>query len=171
MPVVPDDGTPSPGHVKKLSLLARRGLTKGVPRSKVAGARSGSAPGAGKSGTGPKGDGRLFRIKYTGKTLPQPVWAWAAAPDEFRIAFEKELKPEDATRLRNLVKLIEGFSSELSLEILATTDFILQQHPAYSLDEVMTAIGNWNSRKNELFKKEYVVIAYNHLQHYRNTIG
>lgn len=90
---------------------------------------------------------------------------------EVKAYTEKELKPEDATRLKNLVKLIEGFSSELSLEILATTDFILQQHPAYSLNEVMTAIGNWNSRKNELFKKEYVVIAYNHLQHYRNSIS
>ncbi len=46
-------------------------------------------------GTGPKGDGRLFKIRYTGKDLPQPVWSWAAAPDEFRVAFDRELKPEE----------------------------------------------------------------------------
>lgn len=46
-------------------------------------------------GTGPKGEGRIFKVKYTGKEVPQPVWAWASAPDEFTIAFDKELKPEE----------------------------------------------------------------------------
>ena len=46
-------------------------------------------------GTGPKGEGRIFKIKYTGKTVPQPVWAWAQAPDEFRIGFDRELNPAD----------------------------------------------------------------------------
>jgi putative heme-binding domain-containing protein len=46
-------------------------------------------------GTGPKGPGRMFKVKYKGKFVPQPVWAWAAAPDEFRVAFDKELKPEE----------------------------------------------------------------------------
>jgi len=84
---------------------------------------------------------------------------------------EKELKPEDIARLKNLVKLIDGFSSELSLEILATTDFILQSHPGYSLEEVMNAISQWNDRKNNLFKKEYVEIAYKHLMQYRNLVA
>ena len=84
---------------------------------------------------------------------------------------EKELKPEDIARLKNLVTLIDGFSSELSLEILATTDFILQSKPGYSLEEVMNAISQWNDRKNNLFKKEYVEIAYKHLMQYRNLVA
>lgn len=46
-------------------------------------------------GTGPAGIGRIFKIRYTGKSLPQPVLAWAAAPDEFRIAFDRPLNPEE----------------------------------------------------------------------------
>ncbi|MGI8603565.1 MAG: ThuA domain-containing protein [Verrucomicrobiales bacterium] len=50
-------------------------------------------------GTGPAGEGRVFKIRYAGRALPQPVQAWAAAPDEFRIAFDRPLDPEDwATR-------------------------------------------------------------------------
>ncbi|MDB6071121.1 MAG: hypothetical protein JWL81_2292 [Verrucomicrobiales bacterium] len=46
-------------------------------------------------GTGPKGEGRLFKVKYTGRNLPQPVRTWASAPDEFRVAFDRELDPAD----------------------------------------------------------------------------
>lgn len=83
----------------------------------------------------------------------------------------KELKAEDVQRLNNLLKLINGFSSELSLEVLATTDFILQEHPQYNLEETMLAIKQWNERKSNLFKKEYVQIAYNHLMQYREFIS
>jgi putative heme-binding domain-containing protein len=48
-------------------------------------------------GTGPAGEGRLFKIRYQRKELPQPVIAWASAPDEFRIAFNKKLEPSDWT--------------------------------------------------------------------------
>ncbi|MGI8634953.1 MAG: type II toxin-antitoxin system antitoxin DNA ADP-ribosyl glycohydrolase DarG [Segetibacter sp.] len=89
--------------------------------------------------------------------------------DEVKRYVEKELKPEDYHRLNNLLKLINGFTSELSLEILATADFILQQNPSASLEDVNIAISQWNKRKSELFKKEYVAIAYQHLNSYRNS--
>jgi O-acetyl-ADP-ribose deacetylase (regulator of RNase III)/uncharacterized protein YwgA len=79
---------------------------------------------------------------------------------------EKELESQDADRLKNLIHLINGFSSELSLEILATTDFILRDNPSLSLEGVMNAI--WKNRKKELFKEEYVSIAYKHLLDYSN---
>ena len=44
-------------------------------------------------GTGPTGQGRVFKIKYTGRDLPQPVLAWAAGADEFRVAFDRPLTP------------------------------------------------------------------------------
>lgn len=83
----------------------------------------------------------------------------------------KELKAEDVQRLNNLLQLITGFTSELSLEVLATTDFILQEHPQYNLEETMIAIKKWNERKSNLFKKEYVEIAYNHLMQYRELVA
>ncbi|MGV3532130.1 MAG: ThuA domain-containing protein, partial [Chthoniobacteraceae bacterium] len=46
-------------------------------------------------GTGPAGEGRLFKIRYTGKEVPQPVQAWAAASDEFRVSFDRPLDPTD----------------------------------------------------------------------------
>jgi putative heme-binding domain-containing protein len=58
-------------------------------------------------GTGPAGEGRIFKIRYTGRSLPQPVQAWASAPDEFRIAFDRALDPADWATAKSGVK-IEG---------------------------------------------------------------
>lgn len=46
-------------------------------------------------GTGPAGAGKLFRVRWVGKGIPQPVHAWAAGPDEFRIAFDRPLQDKD----------------------------------------------------------------------------
>src|SRR5207237_353902 len=46
-------------------------------------------------GTGPAGEGRLFKVRYARKDVPQITAAWAAAPDEFRIAFDKPLQTAD----------------------------------------------------------------------------
>lgn len=46
-------------------------------------------------GTGPAGDGKVFRIRYTGRDIPQPTLAWSAGSDEFRIAFDRPLKDAD----------------------------------------------------------------------------
>src|SRR5439155_7984103 len=43
--------------------------------------------------TGPKGDGKIFKISYTDPKAPQPVIAWAAAPTEVCVAFDKPLDP------------------------------------------------------------------------------
>ncbi|HVV05280.1 MAG TPA: hypothetical protein VHC96_13710, partial [Puia sp.] len=73
-------------------------------------------------------------------------------------------------RLNNLVQLINGFASELSLEILATVAFILEQHPSYSFEQVMESVAKWSDRKKKLFKESYVKTAYDHLLNYRNLI-
>ncbi|TMQ01040.1 MAG: c-type cytochrome, partial [Verrucomicrobia bacterium] len=44
-------------------------------------------------GTGPKGEGRIFKISYTDSKAPQPVVAWAANPTETRVAFDRQLDP------------------------------------------------------------------------------
>jgi len=59
-------------------------------------------------GTGPAGEGRIFKIRYTGKTLPQPVLAWAAGPDEFRIAFDRALDLADWAKAKENVKIEAG---------------------------------------------------------------
>jgi putative heme-binding domain-containing protein len=50
-------------------------------------------------GTGPEGKGKLFRISYTDSSAPQPVFAYAASPTEFRVVFDR---PLDLLQFTNL---------------------------------------------------------------------
>ncbi|HEV3165227.1 MAG TPA: ThuA domain-containing protein [Isosphaeraceae bacterium] len=44
-------------------------------------------------GTGPQGEGHLFKITYVDPKAPQPVVAWPAGQLETRVAFDKALDP------------------------------------------------------------------------------
>ncbi len=81
-----------------------------------------------------------------------------------------ELSPEAKAINQKLLTLIDGFSSDLSLEILATTDFIVQNHPEFGIDEIMDRIQTWSKRKSELIKREYVEIALGHLKVYGGLV-
>jgi putative heme-binding domain-containing protein len=59
-------------------------------------------------GSGPLGKGRLYKVSYTGKTLPQPVLAWAHAPREVRIAFDRPVDPEHLRGLASRVGIEYG---------------------------------------------------------------
>ena len=52
-------------------------------------------------GSGPDGQGKLYKILYNGKEVAQPVIAWAASPTEMRVAFDRPLDP---TQLKELAK-------------------------------------------------------------------
>ncbi|MEO5960337.1 MAG: c-type cytochrome [Opitutaceae bacterium] len=52
-------------------------------------------------GTGPRGQGKLFKISYADKTAPQPVLAYAASPTETRVIFDRPLEP---AQWRNLAR-------------------------------------------------------------------
>ncbi len=55
-------------------------------------------------GTGPTGIGKLFRIKYSDPSAPQPVATWSESPNEIRIAFDR---PIDPLKMRNLVEQVK----------------------------------------------------------------
>ena len=40
-------------------------------------------------GTGPKGEGKIFKISYTDKSAPQPVAVWPSQQMEVRVAFDR----------------------------------------------------------------------------------
>lgn len=82
-----------------------------------------------------------------------------------------QLSFEDAQRVKWLIKFLAGYTSELSLEILASVDYILSGHPNYSLGEVTDAIAAWNFRKKELFKMEHIKAAYDYLQQYCTALA
>ncbi len=90
--------------------------------------------------------------------------------DEVNQFVNKQLSFEDAERVKSLVKFLSGYTSELSLEILATVDFIIAQHPKYTIDETLSAIACWNIRKKELFKPEHVQASYNYLKNYSTDL-
>lgn len=90
--------------------------------------------------------------------------------DEINSYVHNSLNSEDLMRVKSLIKFISNFSSELSLEVLATVDFILVENPNYTIDEVMGAIRNWNLRKSALFQQSLVSESYKYLNNYKNQI-
>jgi putative heme-binding domain-containing protein len=52
-------------------------------------------------GTGPKGEGKIFKISYTDPAAPQPVLAWAAGPMEARAVFDRPLDEAAAKAVVN----------------------------------------------------------------------
>ncbi|WP_422931305.1 ThuA domain-containing protein [Singulisphaera sp. PoT] len=59
-------------------------------------------------GSGPEGHGKLFKIQYVDRTLPQPVIAWAESEQETRIAFDRPVSPEYLRGLTERVSLTTG---------------------------------------------------------------
>jgi len=83
---------------------------------------------------------------------------------------KKELSSEQRARLSNLVKLIDGFQSALSLEILATVDFVRKNNPGINPEELVASVQNWSDRKQTLFQERYIQIAANRLHEYGNRL-
>ncbi len=54
-------------------------------------------------GSGPAGAGKLYQIRLADPDAPQPVIAWAAGPQEVRVAFDRPLDPN---RLRDLARSV-----------------------------------------------------------------
>ncbi len=87
-----------------------------------------------------------------------------------RMYVKKELKSSQRNILRNLLSLIDGFQSTLSLEVLASVDYIRKENPNISKEDTIQSIQNWSNRKKHLFKEKYIAIAYDHLEEYANQI-
>jgi len=73
------------------------------------------------------------------------------------------LKSEQIARLKQLIRLITGFQSALSLEILASVAFVRKENPCIDLTQTITKIQDWSPRKKHLFKEKYIQIAYSYL--------
>ena len=81
--------------------------------------------------------------------------------------YVRTLNQQELNSLRSAIDLISGFESTLALEILASVDFIRRQNPGISLKDTIAAIHTWSERKNRLFKDEYIKIAYDHLDTFK----
>lgn len=83
---------------------------------------------------------------------------------------KKELTQEQRTRLSNLIKLIDGFQSALSLELLATVDYVKKESPGIKKEDIVKTIHNWSDRKRRLLQEKYIDIAINHLESYSTNL-
>ena len=90
--------------------------------------------------------------------------------EELREYINKELSTEQRKRLNDLVSLIDGFQSALSLEVLATVDFIKETKNLSSPEDIVLAIHTWSDRKKKLFQEKYIQIAIDHLDEYGSRL-
>nr|WP_236590078.1 macro domain-containing protein [Sphingobacterium multivorum] len=84
--------------------------------------------------------------------------------------YVSEMDEIERDRLKSLLQFLKNFTSELSLEVLATVDFVLNQNPDYTIDEVVKSIGQWNTRKAQIFKIESITRAYQHLNNFNSLL-
>lgn len=89
---------------------------------------------------------------------------------EIKNYVENNLTSEQKLHLKNLFKIIDGFELALSLEILSSIDFLRNDNTNLSEPEILAEIQNWNKRKKEIIKKEYISIAVNHLENYAQNL-
>lgn len=82
----------------------------------------------------------------------------------------KELTLQQKERLANLFKVIDGFESTLSLEILSSTHFVLKQYPSMNAEDLTKKV-QWTTRKEEVINREYIDIAYQHLKEYGRRLN
>lgn len=84
----------------------------------------------------------------------------------------KHLNVKQRYRLESLIELISGFESALSLEVLASVDFLCKgKGKTLSLDEVKLGINQWSKRKKNTFKEHHINVAYDHLRLHKEKIG
>ena len=65
--------------------------------------------------------------------------------------------------IKQLLRLIDGYESAYALEVLATVAYVRKEHPGISLEDTIVQIESWSSRKKNLFKREHIATAYEHL--------
>ena len=59
-------------------------------------------------GSGPNGNGKLFKIRYSDPSQAQPISVWAASPREVRVAFDRPIEPSHLKDLAAQTKITYG---------------------------------------------------------------
>lgn len=91
-------------------------------------------------------------------TLQYNTW------EEVKQYVDNTIPKESRERLNQLVSLVSGFQSTLSLEVLATVDYVRKENPGITLEDTIKKVWEWSDRKKALFKERYIQIAYEHLK-------
>ncbi len=101
----------------------------------------------------------------------EPLQLNYSAFPELKTYIETELGSEQRERLERLMDLVSGFQSGLSLEILATVDFIKQEKGTDDPAQIVAYAREWSKRKSELITEEYVTIALKRLSEHGQKLS
>lgn len=85
---------------------------------------------------------------------------------EIEAYVETSLSSAQRQRLSDLFKVIEGFESTFSLEILSSVHYLKKNHPDLGKNEILAKIQAWNNRKKILIDEYHVDLANEHLEKY-----
>ena len=84
--------------------------------------------------------------------------------EEIKSHLETKLSDTERQRLQLVSELIEGYQSPYAIELLASVDFILKDHPTASPEEVRQAVAGWSQRKSKMFQLWQIETAMKHLK-------
>lgn len=90
--------------------------------------------------------------------------------DEVNKYVENHLSFEQKSRLQDVLKLINGFESTFSLELLASVDFAQQARKTENLELLIKEIKDWNPRKANMFEERHIKIAAEHLEQHKQNV-
>lgn len=90
--------------------------------------------------------------------------------NEVKDYVDTKLSFDQRKRLSNIFKIIEGFESALSIEILSSVDFLLAKNQKLTNEELLIQVQNWNERKKSLIKEQFINVAVTHLKNYSNRL-
>lgn len=94
----------------------------------------------------------------------QPINLTSGTSEAVAALFESQ-DPGSGPTLERLARLVAGFETPYSLELLATVHYAAEQDPPTTqLDELIPRVRSWSGRKARLFTPAHVTAAYRRLQ-------
>ena len=75
-------------------------------------------------------------------------------------------------RIHKLLQMIEGFETPLSMELLATVDYVMKNEVDNfsDLEAVIQKVHSWNPRKQQIMPAAYIQIAHNRLMQFASEL-
>lgn len=102
-------------------------------------------------GTGPQGEGKLFRMRYVGRDEPQPVVAWPAGPLETRIAFDRPAPAHWDARLNEAaMEFGEHVRAADRFEVLKPPYEVVEQQAKVHRGKLGVAAARWSDDRRTL---------------------
>lgn len=91
--------------------------------------------------------------------------------EEVENYINSSISDDQKHRLESVFRIIDGFESTLSLEILSSTHYLKSHNPELTEQQLFESLQNWSERKKIRITKEYIDIALEHLQNYGRQLS